>query len=444
MSTLTRPQAIALLADATLTPATVLGLKSRLTLFLQRYLPWFYRKEQRHNATLVIRGLLSGLERKTCEPIAREAGVARKPIRFFVGSGKWDDEAVMAELRRHVGEELSDPNAVLIVDSSGFPKKGSDSCGVARQWCGHLGKVENCQLGVFLCYAAAKGNGPLDRRLYLPKEWTGDKQRRSRCHVPAKVRYQTTWRIALKMIKAHRRQFPHAYVVGDDEFGRVSRFREKLRACKEHYVLDVPGRTSIRELRIAEWDQRSPHGRTFKTKLPFVHAETWAARQPASAWQRVEVRDAEKGPLVLEAISTMVQTRNGKRVGDRERLLVIRTLEKTPRLTYCLSNAAADVPLKDLVQARGKRYWIEHLFEQAKGDAGLDQYEVRSWVGWHHHVTLSLVATWFLALECRRTAKKKDTRGHGLPDPRDLPAAAKESSAIPSTDRTDHYQRACA
>ncbi len=437
MSLLCTSEGVKLLADAKVTPATVTGLKDRLNHFLQRYLPWFYRKEQRHNAMLVIRGLLSGLPRKTCEPIALEAGVARKPIQFFVGNGKWDDEAVMAELRRHVGEELGDPHAVMVVDSSGFPKRGGSSCGVAHQWCGHLGKVENCQVGVFLCYSAAKGNGPLDRRLFLPKEWASNKERRARCHIPSKVRYRTTWQIALQMIKAPR-QVPHAYVVGDDEFGRASRFRQKLRACKEHYVLDIPGRTSIRELRPGEWDD-PPWHRLFKKKLPFVHVQQWVAQQPQSAWQRVEVRDAEKGPLIVEALSVMVRAKMGKRIGDPERLLAIRNLEKTPCLTYCLSNASAEVPLSELVQARKHRFWVEHLFEQAKGDAGLDQYEVRSWVGWHHHMTLSLLATWFLALECRRTAEKKDACDHRLADARNLPSAAEESAAIAIPDCKNSY-----
>jgi DDE superfamily endonuclease len=241
------------------------------------------------------------------------------------------------------------------------------------------------------------------------------------------------------MIKAHRRQLPHAYVVGDDEFGRVSRFRQKLRACKEHYVLDIPGGTSIRELRPGEWNDPPSH-RPFKKKLPFVHAQDWVAQQPQSAWQRVEVRDAEKGPLIVEALSVMVQAKLGnKHVGDLERLLVIRSGEKTPRLTYCLSNAPAEVPLSELVEARKHRFWVEHLFEQAKGDAGLDQYEVRSWVGWHHHMTLSLLATWFLALECRRTAKKKDARDHRLADARNLPSAAEESAAIAIPDCKNSY-----
>jgi SRSO17 transposase len=150
MSLLVHPDAQALLADAVVTPEQVQGCQDRLTAFLQRYLPRFYRAEQRTNATLVIRGLLSGLRRKTCEPIAVEAGVHRKPIQFLVGAGKWDDDAVMAEVRDHVRETLADPGAILVLDPSAFPKSGTESCGVARQWCGRLGKQDNCQLGVFM------------------------------------------------------------------------------------------------------------------------------------------------------------------------------------------------------------------------------------------------------------------------------------------------------
>ena len=178
MSLLDHPEAQALLNDADVTPDTVQGCADRLTGFLQRYLPKFYRIEQRDNATLVIRGLISGLERKTCEPIAIEAGLPRKPIQFFVGAGKWDDEAVMAELRHHVREELAEPDGVVVIDPSAFPKKGTESCGVGRQWCGRLGKVDNCQVGVFLAYAASSGYGPLDRQLYLPEDWADDEARR--------------------------------------------------------------------------------------------------------------------------------------------------------------------------------------------------------------------------------------------------------------------------
>src|SRR3954447_13909900 len=229
MSLLDHPDAQALLADAVLTPEAVHGCQDRLTDFLQRYLPRFQRLEQRHNASLVLRGLLSGLQRKTCEPIAVAAGVHRKPVQFLVGSGRWDDEAVMAELRAHVREELGDDRAVLVIDASTFPKSGSDSCGVARQWCGRLGKEENCQRGIFLAYAAPGGYAPLDRRLYLTRDWAADGARRARCHVPDGVKFQEGWRIAADLLARCRTGLPHAWVTGDDEFGRPAHFRAWLR-----------------------------------------------------------------------------------------------------------------------------------------------------------------------------------------------------------------------
>src|SRR5947207_11031837 len=183
MSLLEHPQAQALLADAEVSAAAARGCQQRLQQFLQRYLPCFYRVEQHALAEVVLQGKLSKLERKTAEPIAYLAGRERKPVQHFVGAGGWDDEAVMAELRGHVAAVLADPEAVLVLDPSSFPKKGSASCGVSRQWCGRLGKVDNCQVGVFLAYVTAAGYAPLDRQLYLPKEWADDEQRRQEGHV---------------------------------------------------------------------------------------------------------------------------------------------------------------------------------------------------------------------------------------------------------------------
>src|SRR3954468_24180503 len=246
MSLLDHPDARAILADSVLTAQAVRRCDDRLARFLERYLPRFRRAEQRHNATLVLRGLLSGLQRKTCEPIAVEAGVHRKPIQFLVGAGKWDDEAVMAELRIHVREELGDGRAILILDPSAFPKSGTESCGVARQWCGRLGKQDNCQIGVFLGYAAPGGYAPLDRRLYLPRDWADDPGRREKCHVPEDVEFRESWRIAVELLERCRQEWPHAWVAGDDEMGRPAAFRAWLRRHGERYILDVPCNTSVR------------------------------------------------------------------------------------------------------------------------------------------------------------------------------------------------------
>src|SRR5215831_9163380 len=220
MSLLEHPNAQALLADAKVRPADVANCRRRLEDFLRRYLPRFYRVEQHELARVVLQGKLSGLQRKTSEPIAYQAGRHRKPVQHFVGAGRWDDEAVMAELRRHVAEALADPDAVLVLDPSAFPKSGADSCGVARQWCGRLGKVENCQLGVFLAYVSNAGQTLVDRRLYLPKEWAADRQRRTQTHVPKGVRFQESWRIGLELLDRAAVDLPFGWVAGDDEFGR--------------------------------------------------------------------------------------------------------------------------------------------------------------------------------------------------------------------------------
>lgn len=420
-SVLEHPEALALLEQATLSAAAVRGCQTRLTRFMQRYVPLFYRKEQGQNAVIVIEGLLSGLERKTCEPIAREHGVHRKPIQSFVGCSTWDDQKVMRELRRHVKEKLADPNAVLVIDPSAFEKKGTESCGVKRQWCGRLGKIENCQVGVFLCYAAAGGHAPLDRRLYLPREWAEDEKRREKCHVPEDVVFQEKWRIGLSMLDDCRLEMPHGWVAGDDEMGRCSELRAQLRTRKERYVLDVPCNTLIRDLE-SRRPRRKHAGRGRKRQTPFVQVGQWAADQPAAAWQRVEVRPGTKGPLVVETMTRAVQTRDDEgRAGPQERLLVTRSVvEGQTKMDYSLSDAGPEVAVKELVQARAQRYRIEQMLEEGKGDAGLDHYEVRSWVGWHHHITLSLLAVWFLLTERGRVGEKNVPGSHGATDPGNL------------------------
>ena len=288
MSLLQHPDAQALLADAEVSAAAVRSCGQRLEHFLHRYLPWFYREEQRDLAQVVLQGKLSNLARKTSEPIAYEAGRERKPVQHFVGAGAWDDEAVMAELRRHVAEELADPEGVLVVDPSGFAKKGTASCGVGRQWCGRLGKVENCQVGVFLAYVTEHGYAPLDRQLYLPADWAADPKRRQECHVPAEVTFQESWRIGLALIERSGADLPFGWVAGDDEFGRATAFRAALRLRQWRYVLDVPANTLIRDL------EEAPAAG--KRRPPWRRVDAWAKAQPPSRWRKFTRGDGIRGP----------------------------------------------------------------------------------------------------------------------------------------------------
>jgi SRSO17 transposase len=399
MSLLEHPTAQALLADAEVSAADVRGCGQRLERFLQRYLPRFYRQEQHELAHVVLQGKLSKLERKTAEPIAYLAGRERKPVQHFVGAGAWDDEAVMAELRQHVAEELADPQAVMVLDPSGFPKKGKASCGVARQWCGRLGKVDNCQVGVFLAYVTAAGSAPLDRQLYLPQEWAEDGQRRQATYVPADVVFQERWRLGLRLLDRSSPALPFGWVAADDELGRVTAFRTALRCREWRYVLDVPCNTLIRD--------RSAPPAAGRRRPPWRRVDEWAQAQPPSRWRRLVLGAGSKGPKVVRVLETWVQTKDEDGcVGPRERLVVIRSVADEPQVWYTLSNTRADVPVQQVAVAHSRRHGIEEVLQAGKGEVGLGHYEVRSWVGWHHHMTLSLVALWFLILEKGRLGKK--------------------------------------
>jgi SRSO17 transposase len=347
----------------------------------------------------------------------------------------------MGELRQHVREELAEPDGVVVIDPSAFPKKGAESCGVARQWCGRLGKVDNCQVGVFLAYAAQAGYAPLDRRLYLPEGWADDPVRRERAHVPPEVRFQEKWQIALDLLDRSLPGLPHGWIAGDDEFGRPAEFRAALRGRHERYVLDVPCSTTVRDL-----ERRRPRrrraGRGRKCEVPFVRADAWAASQPASRWTRLTVRAGEKGPLVVDAMTVRVRAKQDGRIGPEERLVVIRPAGES-RIDYALSNAPPEVPLVDLVRVQRQRHRIEEVFEAGNGEAGLDHYEVRSWVGWHHHLTLALVTLWFLCLE-RRQLGGENPGDHGVAGPADLHAVAPPPGAEPRGDRRGDHAGAAA
>jgi len=235
-------------------------------------------------------------------------------------------------------------------------------------------------------------------RLYLPADWAAGRRRRRRCHVPRGVPFQEGWRVALDLV-GRCAGLPHGWVAGDDELGRPAAFRAALRRRGERYVLDVPANTLVRDLAAPRGGGRLP---------PFGRAEAWAARQPRSRWRRVEVRDGEKGRLAFQALVGLVQARDEDgRVGRWERLLVLRRADGEPQTWYALRNASQGVPLAELVRVKAERHRIEQSLGEAKGEVGLAHYEVRSWVGWHHHMALALVALWFLGLGRRRGGKPR-------------------------------------
>jgi SRSO17 transposase len=247
MSALDAPQAQAIRNDAILDAQDVAELLDDLQPFLQRYSPHFQRSEQRANARTILQGKLSSLSRKTAEPIAHAAGMRRESLQDFLGTSPWDDDLILNELRAHVREAWCDPNGVLIGDGSGFQKKGDNSCGVKRQYCGRLGKAENCQIGIFLGYSCKHGHTLLDQRLFLPHEWADDESLRERGKIPERIAYQETWEILSEQLDRGR-DVPHAWFVCDSEFGKVYAFRDGLRRRGERYAVDIPNDLLIRDL----------------------------------------------------------------------------------------------------------------------------------------------------------------------------------------------------
>jgi SRSO17 transposase len=398
-----------LIDDAQVDPRVLRDALPRLQTFLLPFVASLQRSEQRDHAHQYVMGLLSNLEDKNAEAIAYLHDQERQPLQKFVGQSPWDHQPFLTELTRQVGNELGAADAVLVIDPSAFPKKGTASVGVQRQWCGRLGKVDNCQVGIYLGYVSRQEHALVDLRLYLPQEWARDRQRRKQAGVPGAVRFQTRHELALAMLQERGPLLPHAWISGDDEMGRCSRFREDLQGRGEHYLLAVPSNTLIRDLSAAAPPY---HGRGRHPRVPFQRVDRWCAALPESAWQTIEVRDGEKGALVVQGVLTRGQARTEGRVASAEEILVVfreRQGNGTWKHDYLLAFAPAATELPEFGRVFKAQHRIEECLKRAKKEAGLADYQVRTWEGWHHHQTLSLLAAWFLTKETGR-GKKVDPR----------------------------------
>jgi SRSO17 transposase len=394
-----------LLADAEVQPSLLRGMINRLDEFLGPFVAALASDARRGNARHYVAGLVSNLDDKNVEAIAYLHDQERQGLQKFIGQSDWDYQPLLNELARQVAAELGEPDGVLVFDPSAFSKKGTESVGVARQWCGRLGKVENCQVGIYLAYVSRREHALVDVRLYLPRSWT--RKRLKQAGVPREVRCRTRHELALEMLDARGSILPHAWVVGDDEMGRCSWFREQLRARGEHYLLAVPSNTLVRDL-AAEPPPYGGHGR--HPQVPFTRVDRWCAALPEAAWETVEVRDGEKGPLVVQAVRRLVQARTEGRPSEEAELLVVfreRQTDGSWKRDYLLAYASWETPLAELARAFKAEHRVEECLKRAKGEAGLADYQVRTWEGWHHHQTLSLIAAWFLTQETRR-GKKAD------------------------------------
>jgi SRSO17 transposase len=372
------PAAPGLAPEAELVAALSAG-AAQVPAVAQRLAPRFARSEARWHAQAYLRGLLSPVERKNGWQLAEVAG-DRTPyaIQHLLGRADWDAELARDDLRAYVLEHLADPAAVLVVDETGVVKKGTHSAGVAKQYCGTVGKLENCQVGVYLAYARPRGVAFLDRALYLPKEWTDDPARCQTAGIPDAVQFATKPQLAQAQLeRALQAGVPAAWVTADSVYGDDRHLRMWLEAHEQAYVMAVSGKEYVNVA--ATWTQRR-----VSTLLKELQA------LPAEAWQRLSAGAGAKGPrwydwYHLPLVPPLQE-------GYGRWCLVRRSLSDPDDLQAYVAFAPAGTELETLVRVAGSRWMIEVAFEAAKGEVGLDQYEVRSWTGWHRHMTLALFA----------------------------------------------------
>jgi SRSO17 transposase len=320
------------------------------------------------------------VERKNGWQLAEALG-DRTPdgVQDFLARAHWDAEAVRDDLRDYVVEHLGDPEAVLVVDETGFLKKGVRSVGVQRQYTGTAGRVENSQVGVFLAYAGRHGLALIDRALYLPEAWAADRARREEARVPEATAFATKPKLALAMLeRARAAGVPFAWIAGDSVYGADSAVRRWAERHQRGYVMAVTSGQSLGRKPVTEW-------------LGDVSPEDW---------HRLSAGDGAKGPRLYDWAYVPYP---GAAPGWRKGLLVRRPIDRPDDLTFYLTQAPEAADLATLVRVAGSRWSIECCFEQAKGEVGLDQYEARTWIGWHRHITLAMLAHAYLAV-LRRAA----------------------------------------
>ncbi len=342
----------------------------------------FGRVEPRRRVLSYLRGLLAPIERKNGWQLAEMAGDAGPDgMQDFLSRVRWDADQVRDDLRAYVVAHLGDADAVLVVDETGFVRKGGKSCGVQRQYSGTAGRIENCQIGVFLGYAGRHGQALIDRALYLPERWTADRARCAEAGVPEGTSFTTKPQLARAMLeRAFAAGVPGAGVAGDSVYGADYALRRCIEKHGRGYVLAV---TSAQRLR-------------------FKPVADWLEDVPASAWQRLSAGAGAKGPRLYDW--AYLRAALDAAAGWEKGLLIRRKIAKPEEFTFYLTLAPAATPAAELVRVAGTRWTIEACFEAAKGEVGLDQYAVRSWTGWHRHITLAMLAHAYLAVLRRTTA----------------------------------------
>ncbi len=382
----------------------IAGWKKELVRVHQRMVDLFPRLEVRERSLAYLEGLLSHCERKNSWQVAEWSGEASPyGMQYLLDRARWDADAVQSCLREYVKEALGSRDAVLVLDETGFLKKGTHSAGVERQYSGTAGRIENSQVGVFLCYASHRGYVLLDRELYLPRQWIEDSPRCRAAGIPAEVSFQTKPMLGKQMLeRAFAAGIPCGWVAGDEVYGRDSKLRRFLEGRHQPYVLAVAA------------DQR-----LWRQDMRQHRVDEIAGQLPKRAWKRLSAGHGAKG----ERLYDWALLPWAEQDGWEHALLVRRSLAEEPEYAFYFTYGRTKQSiLKTLVAVAGRRWAVESAFEMAKGECGLDHYEVRHWQGWYRHITLSMVA--LAVLTVLRAREKKTLLGEGSPQRAGNPAFA--------------------
>lgn len=375
--------------------------------YYQDFEPAFERCDQAAHGWVYLKGLLSDLPRKVTERIALRFGVNVRSLQHFIGQSPWSREGMLQRHQARVVESLGEEDGVLLVDESGMVKQGQHSVGVARQWCGSVGKVANSQVGVYLGYASRKGHSFLDARLYIPEEWFEETHQvpRQRCGVPKERSYQTKPEITLELLE-HARvrgELPFQWVAADELYGDSPAFRDGIAAFNKWYFAEVRCTTRIwlerPEVGVPTWKGRGRRPTRMRLRNPQqtpTQVNELIQQLPAAAWVRARIKEGTKGPLVCDFVCLRVIEVRDALPGQELWLIIRRKLEDPTEIKYYFSNAPANIDPAELVRMSGLRWPVEIILRAGKVEVGFDHYELRSWIGWHHHMLFVFLAHHFL------------------------------------------------
>jgi SRSO17 transposase len=414
-----------------MTPSEVRAAAGELVHLHQRLAPLFGRKEARAQALVYLNGLLLGQGRKSAEPMALVFGQPKDDdinqnqvlaLQRFLTYSPWDTQAVQREVQAVFAEQVVPSTAdgaigtVGVIDESGFVKKGTHSVGVQRQYCGRVGKKENCQVGVFLVGVTPAGSALLDHQLYLPQTWAADAKRRKKAGVPKEIEFQTKPQIGIALLRRTREHglVKFDWIIADEFYGHNGDFLDDLEGLQQRYVIEVPATTTVwtvdPQTQVpAHAGRRGPAATLPPRDRVRQHVRSVRAiaqTVPSTSWQVLQLRAGAKGPLAFAFARVRVWAVRHRKPGPACWLLLRRSLEPDAELKYYVVNAPEEEPLETMALVTGTRYRVEEFFEEGKGYLGMAQYEARAWSSWHHHMSLVALAHLFVTLTRQRLKKK--------------------------------------